>query len=167
MSASRSAPPADGILVPPSHHGHDLDRWPLRDAISLGALLGAVPSARAHVRELLWEWRHPELGDDVGMVVSELVTNSVASSAELGPAVPPILVWLGSDNHRVLAAVADASPRPPVRLSLGIDAERGRGLALIEAFSTRWGWHPASSPTLAKVVWAEWGASDLSRCEAS
>ena len=160
MSASSSAPPVDGVLVPPSQHGHRLDRWPLRDAISLGALPGAVPSARAHVRQLLWEWHRAELSGDVGTVVSELVTNSVVASAGLGPAVPPIQVWLGADSQRVLAAVADASPRPPVRLNLGIDAEGGRGLALVEAFSTRWGWHPTPSATLAKVVWAEWQAPD-------
>lgn len=151
-------PSRPGIPVAPCHHGHPLDRWPLRDAISLGALPGAVPSARAHVRELLWEWHFPGLRDDVGAVVSELVTNSVAATAGLGPAVQPILVWLGSDTRHVLAAVGDASPCPPVRLNLGPDAEGGRGLALVEAFSTRWGWHPVprSKSILAKVLWAEW-----------
>src|SRR5258708_6238433 len=53
------------VPVPPSHHGHDLARWPLRNAITLGALEGAVPSARAHVRQLLCEWARAELGQDV------------------------------------------------------------------------------------------------------
>jgi hypothetical protein len=52
--------------------------------------------------------------------------------------------------------VADVSPRSPMRLNLKPDAEGGRGLALVEAFSSRWGWHPASVAGLAKVVWAEW-----------
>jgi hypothetical protein len=65
-------------------------------------------------------------------------------------------MWLGSDRRHVLAAVADASPRPPVRLSPGPDAERGRGLALVEALSSRWGWHPASITGLRKFTWAEW-----------
>ena len=90
------------------------------------------------------------------MVVSELVTNSIVASAELRPAVASVAVWLGSDTHRVLLAVADASPRPPTRLNLEPDAEGGRGLALVEAFSSRWGWHPASIAGLVKVVWAEW-----------
>ena len=66
--------------------------------------------------------------------------------------------WCGSDQiaHCVLVAVADASPRPPMRLNLEPDAEGGRGLALVEAFSSRWGWHPASIAGLVKVVWAEW-----------
>jgi hypothetical protein len=36
------------------------------------------------------------------------------------------------------------------------DAERGRGLALVEAFSNRWGWHQTTMNGLLKVVWAEW-----------
>jgi anti-sigma regulatory factor (Ser/Thr protein kinase) len=148
-----------GMAVPPSHHGHDLARWSLRNALPLGALEGAVPSARAHVRQLLWEWSRAELSQDAGVVISELVTNAVRASAELRPAVAPILVWLGSDARCVLAAVADASPHPPARLDLDPDAEGGRGLALVEAFSNRWGWHRTTTAGLVKVVWAEWRPS--------
>jgi anti-sigma regulatory factor (Ser/Thr protein kinase) len=144
------------VPVAPSHHGHDLGRWPLRDVITLGALEGAVPSARVHVRQLLWEWGWAELSNDVGVVVSELVTNSVVASAELRPVVAPVLVWLGSDTRSVLFAVADAIPRPPVRLDLGPEAEGGRGLTVVEASSSRWGWHTTTMAGLAKVVWAEW-----------
>ena len=142
--------------VPPAHHGHNLERWPRRNALPLGALDGAVPSARAHVQQLLWEWGRAELAQDVGLVVTELVTNAVRASAELRPAVAPILVWLGTDTRCVLAAVADASPRPPMRLNPDPQTERGRGLALVEAFTTRWGWHRTSTARLAKAVWAEW-----------
>ena len=144
------------MAVPPSHHGHDLAGWPQCNALPFGALEGAVPSARAHVRQLLWEWSCAELAQDVGVVVSELVTNAVLASAELRPEVAPLLVWLGSDGRYVLAAVADASPRPPVRLDLPPDAEGGRGLALVAALSSRWGWHRTTKARLVKVVWAEW-----------
>lgn len=146
-----------GVAVPPSHHGHDLEHWPLRGTLILGATESAVPSARAHLRQLLSSWDHDEAGPDAGVVVSELVTNSVVASAGLRLAGAPVLVWLGSDSHCLLLAVADASPQPPVRLSLEPDAEGGRGLALVEALSSRWGWHPVASPGLVKkVVWAEW-----------
>jgi hypothetical protein len=79
-----------------SYHGHDLERWPLRDTLILGALPDAVPSARAHLRQLLRQWGHAELDGDAGVVISELVTNAVAASAELRPAVAPVLMWLGS-----------------------------------------------------------------------
>jgi len=147
---------AGGVPVPPSHHGHDLERWPLHNTLILGAVESAVPSARAHLRQLLSEWDRAKACPDAGVVVSELVTNALAASAELRPAVAPVLLWLGSSDHCVLVAVADASPRSPMRLNLEPDAEGGRGLALVEAFSSRWGWHPASVAGLAKVVWAEW-----------
>ena len=118
-----------------------------------------MPSARAHVRQLLWEWRHAELAQDASVVVSELITNAIMASAELRPAIAPVRVWLGSATTCVLLAVADASPRPPVRLNLDPDTEGGRGLALVEALTTRWGWYlanPTTAARLVKVVWAEW-----------
>jgi hypothetical protein len=141
--------------VPSSHHGHDLERWPLRDALMLGALADAVPVARAHLRQLLSGWGRAGLSPDAGVVVSELVTNAVAASAGLRTAAP-VLVWLGTDGYCLLLAVADVSLRPPVRLDVWPDAEGGRGLALVEALSGRWGWHPATITGLKKVVWAEW-----------
>jgi anti-sigma regulatory factor (Ser/Thr protein kinase) len=156
--AVASFPGVDGsrVPVPPCHHGHDLERWPLRDALILGAVADAVPSARAHLRQLLAEWGRDELGPDAGVVVSELVTNAVAASGQLSVTVAPVLVWLVSDSHWLLVAVADASPLPPLRLNLEPAAEYGRGLALVEAFSSRWGWHPVNVAGLVKVVWAEW-----------
>jgi anti-sigma regulatory factor (Ser/Thr protein kinase) len=148
-----------GASVPPSHHGHDLERWPLHSTLILGAVESEVRVARAHLWHLLGKWDRAETCPDAGVVVSELVTNAIAASAELRPAVAPVLVWLGSDGHCVLVAVADASPRPLTRLSLEPDAEGGRGLMLVEALSSRWGWHPASSTGLTKVVWAEWRLS--------
>ena len=66
--------------IPPSHHGHDLEHWPLRDTLTLGALADAVPLARAHLRQLLSGWGRAELSPDASVVVSELVTNAVAAS---------------------------------------------------------------------------------------
>ena len=146
---------ASGSTVPPSHHGHDLEHWPLRDTLMLEALADAVPLARAHLRQLLSGWCRTELSPDAGVVVSELVTNAVVASARLRPAAP-VLVWLGTDRHCLLLAVADVSPQPPMRLDVWPDAEGGRGLALVEALSGRWGWHPATIAGMKKVVWAEW-----------
>jgi len=155
-AARLAGPRRTRAAVRPSHHGHDVEHWPLRDTLMLGAIESAVPSARAHVRQLLSAWDQAEVGPDAGVVVSELVTNSVVASVGPRLEAAPVLVWLGSDSRRLLLAVADASPRPPARLNPGPDAERGRGLALVEALSNRWGWHPASITGLRKVVWAEW-----------
>ena len=80
------------VAIPPSHHGHDLQHWPLRDTLILGAIESAVPSARAHLRQLLSGWGQAELGPDAGVVVSELVTNSVVASAGLRLAAAQVLV---------------------------------------------------------------------------
>jgi anti-sigma regulatory factor (Ser/Thr protein kinase) len=159
MSTGRIAPSAPaGVAapVPPSHHGHSPERWPLHHTITLGALDSAVRSARTCLRQLLLEWNHPELAPDASVVISELVTNAVIASAQLRPAIAPVQIWLGSDTRCLLLAVADASPWPPVRLNLSPDAEAGRGLALVEALTSRWSWHPTTAAGLVKVVWAEW-----------
>lgn len=65
------------------------------------------PWLGAHLRQLLSGWSRTELSLDAGVVVSELVTNSVAASAELRLAAVPVLVWLGSDSRCLLLAVDD------------------------------------------------------------
>jgi hypothetical protein len=46
MTTGPMAPsvPVGAWAVPSSAHGHSLDRWPLRDAITLGAIEGAAPT---------------------------------------------------------------------------------------------------------------------------
>src|SRR6266851_4054355 len=75
----RPVPPA-----PPPPGPGVAGQWPLRSFLELGALPGAVPCARLHARELMWEWRLTGLGDDVEILVSELVTNAVAASRPSG-----------------------------------------------------------------------------------
>jgi hypothetical protein len=153
-------PVHDGMPFPPSHHGHhSAGGWPLRAGLELGPLPGAAPSARAHAKQVLWEWGQAELADDVGVVVTELITNAVVASRRL-PSWPPVRLWLVSDDRLVLVLVGDASQRPPLQLDPGLDADGGRGLRLVvAALSSRWGWYPAASMGTAKVVWAEWDCS--------
>ena len=102
------------FLVPPAppHPGEGIGgEWPLRSFLELGALPGAVPCARLHARQVVWEWGLAGLGDDVEILVSELVTNAVAASRSLDQ-VLPVRVWLLSDKAHVLVVVRDASPRP-------------------------------------------------------
>jgi anti-sigma regulatory factor (Ser/Thr protein kinase) len=129
--------------------------WPLRDFLELGALPGAVPSARLHARQVLWEWALAPLSEAVEHVVTELVTNAV-TAASASWAVEPVRLWLLSDARRVLGLVWDADPRSPELTEPGADAESGRGLFLVQAFSERWGAYP--TPHLGgKVVWAQCG----------
>jgi anti-sigma regulatory factor (Ser/Thr protein kinase) len=74
----------------------------------------------------LWEWHQAELGDDAGLVVSELVTNAVTASRELLPrSVSPVRLWLASDTELVLVLVGDANPRPPLRVDAGLEQQVG------------------------------------------
>jgi anti-sigma regulatory factor (Ser/Thr protein kinase) len=139
--------------------GRLVGEWPLHSFLELGALDGAVPSARLHARYVLREWGGPAaLADDAELVVSELVTNGVQASRAMTHAA--IRLWLLSDRVQVAICVWDASPQPPVRMDAAEDAEHGRGLLLVEAVSKQWGWSPAESGSPrahghhGKVVWA-------------
>jgi hypothetical protein len=109
---------------------------------------------------VLWEWGRAELGDDVGLAVTELVSNAIKASQDLppDPPVPPVRLWLATEPGAglVLVLVGDASPQPPLRLDTDSDAASGRGLRLVEAVSGRWGWYPVDAAGTVKVVWAEW-----------
>jgi len=126
--------------------------WPLQDFLELGALPGAVPCARLHARQVIWEWGLTALTDSVEILVSELVTNAVHATRSLEQ-VSPVRLWLMSDRARVLILVWDANPRPPVRLDTDNEAESGRGLLLVEAISDQWGSF-ATQETGGKAVWA-------------
>ncbi len=136
--------------------GHGMaDRWPLQSFLELGPLPSAVPCARLHVRQLLWEWNFTDFSEAAELVVSELLTNAVkASQAMEFPT--PVRMWLLSDEQRVLILIWDASPQPPARIESCDDAENGRGLLLVEAISTHWNWYVPHDPG-GKVVWAQIG----------
>jgi len=126
--------------------------WPVQDFLELGALPGAVPSSRLHVRHILWEWALTPLSEAVEQVVSELIANSVAAARAM-PNIMPVRLWLLSDTRNVLVLVWDANPQPPAPAQADPYAETGRGLFLVQAFSDRWGSYP--TPRMGgKIVWA-------------
>ena len=125
-------------------------QWPYRTFLELGALAGAVPSARLHARLVLLEWGLAALSDSLELVVSELVTNGVRASRAMGR--DAVRMWLVSDLRQVVVFVWDASPLSPARADPGADAESGRGLLLVEALSDRWGHFGYDGG--GKVVWA-------------
>ena len=131
-------------------------QWPLHTFLELGALDGAVPSARLHTRHVLREWGLAGFAESTELVVSELVTNGVKATRALAQAA--IRLWLFSDQQRVAVMVWDASSQPPVRIEVNDDAENGRGLLLVEAVSDQWGWcFPGDTPAgnhHGKFVWA-------------
>jgi anti-sigma regulatory factor (Ser/Thr protein kinase) len=129
-------------------------RWELHSTLALGALPSAVPCARLHAKHVLWEWGLTDIAENVELVVSELVTNSIKATAALpGPMVPPIRLRLSSDRTTVVVEVWDGSTVPPVLSKVDATADGGRGLVLVDALSSRWGW---SFPPEwgGKVTWA-------------
>lgn len=133
--------------------------WPRCSVLELGALPTAVPCARLHARQVLWEWRLGGLRDAAELVVSELVTNAVqATAARQLPT--PVRLRLSSDGSRALVEVWDADSSPPQPRAAEADgvpalvAESGRGLLLVAALSARWGWYPERQYG-GKVIWAE------------
>ena len=148
------------VRIPPltDPQGNDVTgRWPLRSFLELGALPSAIPCARLHTRQLLWEWQLTDLADSAELVVSEITTNAIqVSRADARNS--PVRLWLLADRSRLLILVWDASPLPPVRMSTSDDAENGRGLLLVETLSTRWNFFAHQQ---GKVVWALLDTADM------
>ena len=136
--------------------------WPLQSHLELAALPSAVPCARLHARQVLWEWSQAALAEVVELLVSELVTNAVQASAQLASGqhagaiaggVPIVRFWLASDHRRVLIQVRDSCDWQPQRQEPRPEAESGRGLLLVEALSSEWGTY-VDARRAGKVIWA-------------
>ncbi|MEV5587086.1 ATP-binding protein [Nonomuraea pusilla] len=110
----------------------------------------AVAKARALAREALADWNLTAAAEDVELIVSELVTNAVVHAR------PPIGLTLYARGAAVRGEVVDHSTAVPRPVMVTLDEEYGRGLALVEAYATRWGVDPL--PT-GKVVWFVWSRS--------
>ena len=136
---------------------------PLRGYLELPAVPAAVGIARRHARGLLHEWHMPGPADTVELLVSEIITNAVCASASLPghrgvPAsAPPVRFWLTSARRLIMINVWDADRRPPRGQDAGPGAEAGRGLLLVSALSTHWGYHALAGQD-GKIVWAVCGS---------
>jgi two-component sensor histidine kinase len=98
------------------------------------------------LRYLASAWALPEdCTDRILMIVNELVSNAIdhaRTSCEVTVRHTRSLV-------RVLAA--DGSPLAPRRPPFDVSAARGRGLQMVEALASRWGW---TRRRRGKTVWA-------------
>ncbi|WP_369030744.1 ATP-binding protein [Streptomyces adonidis] len=97
----------------------------------------SVRRARHAVAESLPDVLRPQLGDDLGLLTSELLTNAIRHGAcgEDGDLVE-LVVW-PADGHYWLA-VSDPGSGKPVLALPGADSERGRGLFLVDRLATAW-----------------------------
>ncbi|QXJ26770.1 ATP-binding protein [Actinomadura graeca] len=133
----------------------------------------SVTDARHFALSCLTDWGVPVLADDVGLVVSELVTNALRHSGRatggrpggdvhcegvyddpadpLGSAPSAIRLRLVHRAPWLLCGILDSSRAAPRRREPDYIAETGRGLHLVESFSVRWGWRTLPQ---GKIVWA-------------
>jgi anti-sigma regulatory factor (Ser/Thr protein kinase)/PAS domain-containing protein len=121
---------------------------PQRENWTVWRVPQAVGHARRFTRRTLRTWGIPAASmDAVLLVVSELVTNALVHTDG------QVRLDLTRVNDRLRVAVADASPRTPVKpTSIGWEATGGRGILLVEAMSAAWGTVPVSG---GKQVWSE------------
>ena len=109
----------------------------------------AVTAVRRFVAEVLDVWHERYLLPDVLLVGSELATNVVNHARS------PFRVSIDRSMGVVCIAVQDVATGHAVRQTLGDEIPNGRGMAIVEALSRRWGSDDLPS---GKVVWAELAA---------
>jgi anti-sigma regulatory factor (Ser/Thr protein kinase) len=131
----------------------------------LGAIDSSPGTARSIADEFLSDIGLGKLAEAAELVVSELVTNAVCASQDLVPddhPVPPVGLTLSATDERLLIEVWDADPSLPEPRVPVWDDECGRGLMLVDALSSRWGWYSSRvGATVGKATWAEVTATDL------
>ncbi|GII78980.1 ATP-binding protein [Sphaerisporangium rufum] len=131
-----------------SGNRHDATSCPLRPQAD------SVKTARDVTRTTLRGWGLPEIGDDAALVVSELVTNAVRYTRHsiVRAGEHPITLTLLRLAPHVLLAVSDPSDEAPVAKEPDFVSEHGRGLYIVDTYSTCWGWDPLDGG--GKAVWA-------------
>ncbi|QNN52430.1 ATP-binding protein [Nocardioides mesophilus] len=113
----------------------------------------SAPRARDFVSVRLTEHHLPQLQDAVRLVVSELVTNAIVHAGT------PLTVTIEELASQVRVAVHDESPTAPCARTAHQDDTGGRGLAVIERFSSAWGVLPGTRSD--KSVWASFAVPPL------
>ena len=102
--------------------------------------------ARGLITAELGAWPDPA---DVVLIASELVTNAVQHGS------PPLVLGLSIAPARARVSVMNArgeSATQPRIVAAGADEPDGRGLVIVAALSTEWGWKPDGDNV---IVWAE------------
>ncbi|WP_406727516.1 ATP-binding protein [Streptomyces sp. GD-15H] len=137
------AAPGPGSPSEPVVHEDLLDYTPTQRS---------VPFARRRAARLVTEWGQPGLAGDIALVVSELLTNALLHGSVPGRLVR-VRVTLGPHTLRVEVSDPRGERLPSPRPAGGSTDQFGRGLLLVGALTTRWGWEPR---TVGKTVYAEW-----------
>jgi anti-sigma regulatory factor (Ser/Thr protein kinase) len=114
-------------------------------SLTFPAELHSVGAARRFLRATLREWNSDHYEYAAPLVLTELVTNATLHAGT------PYTVQLRLEPTHLVVEVVDHSPRLPRALRYATDATTGRGITLIDSFSSAWGATPTPD---GKVVWA-------------
>jgi anti-sigma regulatory factor (Ser/Thr protein kinase)/anti-anti-sigma regulatory factor len=125
-------------------------RSPRSMSVRLAANPGAPRRARAMVSHACRSWNLDHLHGPAAVVVSELVSNAVEHAGT------DVHVTARLLSDHLLLSVRDHSPHlrvlpRPETVDGPRLAQRGRGLQLVEVYTTAWGSHSATD---SKTVWA-------------
>jgi len=118
----------------------------------------AVRDARQYVQAGLVDSFPGDRLDDLVLIVSEVVTNAVLHGA------PPGTLGIFLSDALVRIEVSDSSSAAPVLGTFHHESQRGRGMALLDSLSDRWG--AVVGPGEGKIVWFEvdrpWSTGEVS-----
>jgi anti-sigma regulatory factor (Ser/Thr protein kinase) len=123
--------------------------------------LSAVPQARRVAIGALREaGLEPSTLSTVHTVLAELVANAARHAGT------DFTVCATIDGQKVRVEVFDRDTRLPALAAIDADSTSGRGLHIVSALSTAWGWEAADRDGITgKLVWAEFVlcAADVER----
>lgn len=133
----------------------------LSNSLTLAAVPTAVKLSRTLVAVTLKSWGLDLIAEEAELVISELATNAVKAAGPLaagqdgqeGAHLAVIRVRIVYLETRIALEVWDSDPAPPKPADPELDAENGRGLAIIDALCARWDYVQAAGG--GKVVFAE------------
>ncbi|HEY8982108.1 MAG TPA: ATP-binding protein [Streptomyces sp.] len=114
--------------------------------MSIGADRALVAEVRHSVRATLTCWGAGAIADDMAVVASELASNALKHAGS------EATVRLRLAEGQALLEVDDGSVQRPVARRVGAEVEEGRGLFLVQALATEWGWRYREGG--GKTVWA-------------
>ena len=121
----------------------------------LGPGLDSPRAAREFTQQTLQAWDLGKVIEDASVIVSELVTNALRHGLHRHPegaGREPVELFFWQCRGLLFCAVTDPAADPPVPAEPGPFAEAGRGLHVIEALSSAWGWGMLDA--CRKAVWA-------------
>jgi len=131
--------------------GHDGGSRAGQDCYQLEDAPDAVRLGRRFVADRARHHAGGTIVDDAALIAAELLANAAQHGS------PPVVVCVRPVGEgKVRIEVSDASPRSPVRPTLSTGNMTGRGLALVEALSDRWGVDRDGES--GKTVWSELSA---------